>query len=230
MTINKDVTKLVQRLRSKQLVVFDFDGVLADSVEVKTEAFARLYEPYGADVVAQVISHHRNHGGMSRFEKFKFYHREFIGESLDEHGLVALADAFSSLVKQAVVDAPEIPGAKAALQNLCNRGITCAVNSGTPQQEMIDIVKQRSWAEFFVKVYGAPASKKENLEKIIEDCAVTVGQTIFFGDARSDLEAAVSLKVDFIGVGDWIRTELDALDAKYFSIMDYQELNPLISN
>jgi len=230
MTINSDVTKLAQRLKSKQLLVFDFDGVLADSVEVKTAAFAQLYEPYGADVVARVVSHHRDHGGMPRFEKFKIYHREFVGEPLDEPGVEALADEFSNLVKQAVIAAPEIRGARVALQNFCNDGKMCALNSGTPEQELIDIVKQRSLTEYFIKVLGAPASKKENLEKIVHDCAVPAEQAVFFGDARSDLDAANSLGVEFIGVGPWIRDELDSLDTNYFSIMDYQELNPSILN
>ena len=230
MTITTDATKLAQRLESKQLLVFDFDGVLADSVKVKTEAFAQLYEPYGPDIVSRVVSHHRDHGGMSRFEKFRIYHREFVGEPLDEHGVAALADAFSNLVKQAVIAAPEIPGAREALQNFCDAGKLCALNTGTPEQEIIDIVEQRSLAEYFVKVLGAPAGKKENLEKIIRDCAVPAERTAFFGDARSDLDAANALGVDFIGIGEWIKAELVSSERNYFSIPDYQELNLLILN
>jgi len=110
MTISTDVTRLAQRLKSKQLLVFDFDGVLADSVEVKTAAFAQLYEPYGSDIVTRVVSHHRDHGGMPRYEKFRIYHREFVGEPLDEPGIAALTDAFSKLVKQAVIAAPRDTG------------------------------------------------------------------------------------------------------------------------
>ena len=46
-----------------QAVFFDFDGVLADSVEVKTRAFYRLYEGHGPEVAAQVAAHHRANGG-----------------------------------------------------------------------------------------------------------------------------------------------------------------------
>ena len=51
-------------------IIFDFDGVIAESVNVKTEAFASLYEPYGKDVVNKVEQHHLANGGVSRFEKF----------------------------------------------------------------------------------------------------------------------------------------------------------------
>ena len=34
---------------------FDFDGVLADSVEVKTNAFAKLFEKFGSEIQAKVL-------------------------------------------------------------------------------------------------------------------------------------------------------------------------------
>ena len=55
-------------------IIFDFDGVIAQSVEVKTEAFADMYKEYGKAVVNKVVQHHEDNGGMSRFEKFRLYH------------------------------------------------------------------------------------------------------------------------------------------------------------
>ena len=48
-----------------QAILFDFDGVIADSVHVKTEAFAKIYEPYGKEVVNRVVTHHIANGGVS---------------------------------------------------------------------------------------------------------------------------------------------------------------------
>ena len=225
MTITTDMVKLKDMLWSKKLLVFDFDGVLVDSVDIKTEAFSKLYEPYGTDVVSKVVSHHCNNGGMSRFEKFRYYHQEFIGEVIDEDKVAELSDDFSALVKQAVISAPEIPGALAALKSFCDREKMCAVNSATPEEEIIDIINRRSLSEYFVRVYGAPANKKENLKKILNDCSATVENAVFFGDARSDLNAALSLQMNFVGVGERIRKELESLDAKCFSITDFRNID-----
>ena len=54
-------------------IIFDFDGVIAESVQVKTDAFAALYAVNGKDIVKKVINHHEANGGMSRFEKIKHY-------------------------------------------------------------------------------------------------------------------------------------------------------------
>src|SRR5687768_6679568 len=45
-------------VRRFDAVVLDFDGVLVESVDVKTRAFARLYSRYGSDVEAEVVAYH----------------------------------------------------------------------------------------------------------------------------------------------------------------------------
>ena len=64
--------------------IFDFDGVIADSVQVKTSAFAELYRPFGNDVIQKVILHHEANGGISRFEKIKIYHESFLNRSIND--------------------------------------------------------------------------------------------------------------------------------------------------
>ena len=96
--------------------VFDFDGVLADSVEVKTEAFSRLFELYGEGIQQQVVEHHRKNGGMTRAEKIRHYFDAFLGRPLDDHRLRTLCDDFANLVVDNVAAAAEMPGARRFLE------------------------------------------------------------------------------------------------------------------
>jgi phosphoglycolate phosphatase-like HAD superfamily hydrolase len=185
-------------------LVFDFDGVLADSVEVKTQAFAELYRSCGDDVVQSIMSHHRAHGGMSRFEKFVHYHKNFLGQSLLYEEVQQLSTAFSSLVVEKVIAAPEIEGAVSFLAWCQQKGIDCTVNSATPELEIREIVDRRGWSEFFSCVFGSPSSKSENLKRIIEERGVSARELVFFGDASSDLQAALENRVEFIGIGPWM--------------------------
>ena len=65
-------------------VVFDFDGVLVESIETKTNAYACLFECEGEEIVRRVVEYHLKHGGVSRFEKFKFIYREILCRPLSE--------------------------------------------------------------------------------------------------------------------------------------------------
>ena len=57
---------------SKKLLIFDFDGVIADSVDIKTEAFGELYSEFGEKIVKEVKLYHENNGGVSRYEKINY--------------------------------------------------------------------------------------------------------------------------------------------------------------
>jgi len=195
-------------LDSKKLLIFDFDGVLADSVEVKTEAFALLYKPFGQEVVDKVVAHHRDNGGMSRFEKFKRYHNDFLGISLDEEGVDKLSKHFSNLVVKKVIMANEISGADCLLRHYHADEKICVINSATPDREIIKIIEQRNMSRYFSGIYGSPKSKVDNLRVILSRFSKGNAEAVFFGDAEADLNAARELSIDFIGVGDKIRNVL----------------------
>ena len=38
-------------------IIFDFDGVVLESLNVKKNAFKKLYEPYGSDISKRVVEH-----------------------------------------------------------------------------------------------------------------------------------------------------------------------------
>ena len=65
-------------------IAFDFDGVLVESVDVKTKAYARLFEEYGEGVVSRVVDYHLTNGGISRFVKFRVIYSEILNKPLSE--------------------------------------------------------------------------------------------------------------------------------------------------
>jgi len=190
----------LRELSQKTIYIFDFDGVLTDSVDIKTQAFAELYREYGYSVVDKVVEHHQSNGGMSRFEKFVHYHKEFLGIILDDDTLKDLSSRFSNLVVNKVVLSDEIAGATRFLDQCKRNNIVCAINSATPDNELKKIVRLRGWKKFFQFVYGSPASKVDNIESILKEANLDRKSAMFFGDAINDYKAAVLSQVDFVGI------------------------------
>lgn len=182
-----------------QAFFFDFDGVLADSVEVKTKAFAKLFESYGPDVQAKVVDHHYKNGGMTRRNKFRYYYTEFLKKSLDDMEMERLCRTFSSLVVDEVVSSPEIPGADEFLREWY-RKINCFVISATPDDEIGLIVRKRGLKIYFREVLGSSRSKDENLRILLERYCLEPENCLFFGDAESDYNAAKVHNMPFIGI------------------------------
>ena len=178
---------------------FDFDGVLADSVEVKTRAFAKLFECYGPAIEAKVVDHHRKNGGMTRADKFRHYYQEFLGKPLDEAELQRLCNEFSRLVVDEVVSAPEIPGAENFLKKWHN-SVKCFMVSATPDDEIKEIVKRRGIDIYFHEILGSSCSKSDNVKYLRNKYELAPRQCLFFGDAESDYRAATASGVNFIGI------------------------------
>lgn len=182
-----------------QAFFFDFDGVLADSVEVKTCAFAKLFKPYGSEIEAQVVSHHRRNGGMTRKDKFLHYYEEFLNKSLDDDEIERLCNRFSSMIVDELISCPEIRGAEDFLQRWYNK-VPCFVVSATPDVELSEIIKRRGLGVYFREILGSNRSKQENIELLIKKYDLKPEKCLFFGDAESDYRAAVSYNVNFIGI------------------------------
>ncbi len=178
---------------------FDFDGVLADSVEVKTKAFAKLFESYGLEIQSKVVEHHRKHGGLSRNEKFRHYYEKLLKKPLYDDEMEQLCNAFSLLVVDEVAASPEIPGAESFLKKW-HKVLPCFVVSAAPEIELNEIINKRKLDRYFTDILGSFRSKKENLELLIDKYSFDPFKCIFFGDAESDYRAAKALRVNFIGI------------------------------
>lgn len=179
-------------------IVFDFDGVLVESVDLKTWAFAELYQPYGEGLVAQVVDYHLAHGGVSRYEKFRYFHRELLGVELLPEAEALLGDRFSQLVEDAVVASPWVPGAHDFLE-AHHKVMPLYVASGTPDEELKRIVAQRQMAFFFRATFGTPARKGEILRRIVAEGGFAPSRVLMIGDAMTDFDGAQEAGTAFLG-------------------------------
>ncbi len=183
----------------KQLktIVFDFDGVILESVDIKTRAFADIYRGYGEGVVQKVTRYHEAHGGIARFEKFKYFHKEFLGVDLSREEIESLALQFRERVFQRMLEAHFVPGAFEFLREHSG-DYDCYISSGTPEEEMREIARLRGLDKFFIGIFGSPASKSEHLERIMKGRGYRPAEVVFVGDSGSDKIAAMNAGVTFI--------------------------------
>ena len=180
-------------------VVLDFDGVVLDSVGIKTKAFSRLFEDKGPGVVKQVVDYHLANGGISRFKKFAHIYTNILGEALSKAESSRLGHRFSVLAFDEIVKAAWIPGALEFLRNYYQRYLLF-VASGTPHEELQQIIRLRGLDRYFVGAFGSPATKTKILNRIVTENRLKKTETLFVGDAMTDFQAAMESGVRFIGI------------------------------
>ena len=177
-------------------IFFDFDGVIAESVSAKTDAFEEMYRPYGLDIATKVVEYHKMHGGVSRYEKFKYFHKEFLNEVIDIQKQDELALRFSKLVLDRVISSPEVLGASYFLKEY-HKKLQFWVITGTPTEEIKFIADKRKLTTYFYGLHGSPKNKVYWTEFLIKKYNLKRDEIIFLGDSRTDLDAALFSDVHF---------------------------------
>lgn len=177
-------------------IFFDFDGVIAESVSAKTDAFEEMYLPYGKDIAAKVVEYHKLHGGVSRYEKFKYFHKEFLNEVINQEKVDELAIQFSNIVLDKVINSDEVLGAHYFIEKYHTK-FQFWVITGTPTTEIELITEKRKLTSFFIGLHGSPKNKRYWTEYLIEKHKLNRDEIIFLGDATTDKDAADYSKTHF---------------------------------
>ena len=179
-----------------KLIFWDFDGVVKDSVDIKSQAYVNLFESYGNHVADQVKFHHESNGGMSRFEKLPLYLR-WAGELVTEEKIRDYCDRFSRMVLQAVIDAPWVPGVREYLLAYHDRQHFVLVTA-TPQEEIQQILQVLGIAHCFLEVHGAQTPKATAIRDVLLRLQYRPEHALVVGDSETDLNTAEVNQVAFL--------------------------------
>ncbi|MEJ2133879.1 MAG: HAD-IA family hydrolase [Desulfofustis sp.] len=189
---------------------FDFDGVVVDSVGVKTEAFRVLFEPYGSAILHQVLEHHRLNGGISRIDKIQYSHTHFVGAPLDEHELKQWGRRYSELVVDRVIAAPWIKGAENILEDMQGRCRIFLI-SGTPEDELKQVIAARKMEHYFDEILGSPIKKPAHIRRLLSAYRLQPASCVYIGDALTDYHAARETGLHFLGIQGDVELPEDAV-------------------
>ena len=179
-------------------LIFDFDGVLAESNEIRFNGFRRLFQEYPLSQVEELVAYAKANGGVSRYEKIRYFFQEVRGEPIMEERVQVLAARFSDLVRQEVVDAEPVKGSVEFLKQNVSR-FNFALVSGSDQTELRMVCRERGIDRYFKRILGSPVKKKDNLAQLLEDLGWKTNETVYIGDSNNDLEASLANSINFIG-------------------------------
>jgi len=175
---------------------FDFDGVIKDSVDCKTNAFEAMYMKYGDEISDKVKNYHLKHGGISRYEKFKFWHKNYLNIELSNDEIKYLANEFSSMVLNKVINSKYVKGVTEFIKANHQKKKMWVI-TGTPTSEILIILNKLDLMKFFEGAFGSPKKKTFWCEKIIKENNLDRSKCIFFGDALTDYEASKNSSIEF---------------------------------
>ena len=180
--------------------IFDWDGTITDSNTIKTEAFIELFKDSCPEAAEYIRAYQQNKGGISRFEKYRHYIRHFFHHEVSAAELDNFGQRYAKLCRDKLLQAPFIPGALETLQDLKQKNIPAFIVTGSPAEEIWSLAKARGISPLIKDIYGSPRSKDILLATVLQEHKLSPLETLFFGDAITDYNAAKINNIPFIGV------------------------------
>lgn len=177
-------------------IILDFDGVVLESMDIKTNAFKELFKDYPEHLNA-IVEYHIRNGGVSRYTKFSYIYNNIVKQPLDGNKLKELGEKFSHLVFKEMLKCPFVFGVIEFLGEYSKK-MGLFIASGTPEEELRLIVKKRGLSNYFKGVYGTPALKSEIMHHILYGEGIKKEDALFVGDAISDYEDAKKVGIPFV--------------------------------
>jgi len=187
-----------------KLVIFDFDGTLADTFPFFLSVINSLAEKHDFKKVDEA--------------KIEGLRTKGIKEMLKDSGLTMwklpnVAKDFMSLMSTNLNTINMFEGLPISLKNLHEKGMLLAVVSSNSKENICGVLGSEissliSYFECGVSIFG----KHSKLKKILKKSCVSPDEIIYIGDEIRDIEAARETGISF-GAVSWGYTEVSTLKA-----------------
>lgn len=205
-------------------IVFDFDGVIVESADIKNQAFVQLFSAF-PDHADKITAYLTENAGLSRYEKFRHIYENLLGLPLSKETTNSLDRKFSELVLSEIRRCPFVRG---VLPFMEKRAGECPlfVVSATPEPELFSIIRDRGLGHFFEGIYGSPASKTSLLGSVQQKLGSRPDTLLFIGDSLHDYHAATEIGAQFVGrLGPDGRSPFAGLPV--MTVKDFEELESI---
>jgi len=205
-------------LNDYQNFIFDCDGVLLDSNNIKGDIFVKIAEHFSLEHAQEFKAFHDKNGGLNRRDKFTYFFEKILKRTNFEKDLAEALNLFRTKSLEALKSAQLVPGVEDFLKNLPENSKKYVISAGD-QDDLILVLGAKKLSGYFDKLFGGPKLKTD----IISELKLT-GKTIFFGDSEIDYKSANKFNFDFVfvyGVCSWP----DWKNVKLKTIKDFTEIS-----
>ncbi|MEX0680498.1 MAG: HAD hydrolase-like protein [Balneolales bacterium] len=184
------------------LIIFDFDGTLADSVSWGVKVIGGVADQYGFKrICAEDLERIRGYDPVTLFHDLK----------IPVYKIPAIASHLRKVMAEKAGEVLLHAGVDEVLKHLSRKGVTMAVVSSNSRENVRNILGKKNVSNivFFecgVSLWG----KRQKLRKVLNASGFAPEKALYVGDEIRDLQAARTVHMAFGAVG-WGFNRLDVL-------------------
>jgi phosphoglycolate phosphatase len=173
-------------------IIFDFDGTLVPSNEIKTKIFIDFFSQLISDklLVTKLVTERQ----LNRYEIFDKIVKFTGSEGKDKTGFF---NALDFQLENAICTMPEKNGVTKLFSALKSNNYGTFLNSATPLATLEKIIACRKWSTYFDLINGAPVKKSDFISDVLR-LGYSNNELLVFGDGSDDEDAAKVHRIEFL--------------------------------
>jgi HAD superfamily hydrolase (TIGR01549 family) len=180
-------------------ILWDFDGVILDSMTVREYGFRSIFSKFDKKLIDKLIIYHNENGGLSRFNKIKYFYNELLNQEINESEINLYADKFSQIMKKELTNKKYLIEDSVHFIKLNYKKYNFHIVSGSEHEELNYLCDKLDLSKYFISINGSPTHKNNIVSNLLEKESYNSIETILIGDSVNDYEASNKNNINFYG-------------------------------
>lgn len=180
-------------------ILFDFDGVILDSMPVRDSGFEKIFQKFDKVLVSKLIDYNNENGGLSRYVKIKYFFNKLLNQEISEAEINHYAANFSTLMRRELRNKKYLISETFEFIKDNFDKYNLHIVSGSDGDELKYLCKVLKINEYFLSINGSPKHKNELVRNVLMENKYSAKETILIGDSVNDYNAAMENGITFYG-------------------------------
>lgn len=183
----------------KKTILWDFDGVILDSMKVRDSGFEKIFKDFDPLLIEQLLEYHRKNGGLSRYVKIRYFFEVVLGKPISDEGVLEYAHKFSLIMRKELTNTSNLILDSVNFIESNYKKYNFHIVSGSDQEELRFLNKELGIDQYFISIHGSPTPKKQLVATLLKKHDYPLVKTCLIGDSINDYEAAIDNNISFYG-------------------------------
>ena len=198
-------------------ILFDFDGVLIDSMPIRNDGFKTIFEDFNIHHVQELSEYHNKNGGLSRYHKIQYFFNNILKREISKEKVDEYASSFSKIMKKKLTNKDLLIDVSIDFVKKNFNTYNFHIVSGSDQEELIFLCKELSISKYFKSIHGSPTTKSTLIKNLITKNNYQNSSTALIGDSINDYDAAKLNNISFYGFNNELLRPISNLYIENFS-------------
>jgi len=199
----EDVAKVEHALtiefKEFDIILFDFDGVILDSMKVRDLGFRTIFQDYPEKQVEALIKYHRQNGGLSRYVKIRYFFERILFQPITEEEVNQWAEKYSIIMREKLPNKEYLIADSVNFIKANHQKYEFHIVSGSDHKELNFLCKELGLTAYFKTISGSPTPKTTLVHTVLRDYDYQASDCILVGDSINDFDSALANGVRFWG-------------------------------